>query len=129
MLTLLQISDLHFGPPYLPHVGNGLQHIAPTLHADAIVVSSDLTQRARPEQFLKASEFLDQLPSLPRLAVPGNHDVPLSRAWERISDPLSEYRRRIGTELDQVMELDGAVIVALNTTAPHRTITRGQLVK
>jgi 3',5'-cyclic AMP phosphodiesterase CpdA len=127
MLTLLQISDLHFGAPYLPRVGEALQRIAPALRADAIIVSGDLTQRARPEQFRQAREFIDQLPHLPRLAIPGNHDVPLYRVWERITDPLGEYRRHIGTDVDQVMELDDVVIVALNTTAPHRTITRGQV--
>ena len=127
MLTLLHISDLHFGPPYLPRVGDALQRIAPALQADAIIVSGDLTQRAKPEQFQRASEFIERLPHLPRLTIPGNHDVPLYRLWERIADPLGEYRRHIGTELDRVMELDGAVVIALNTTAPHRTIARGQV--
>ena len=127
MLTLLQISDLHFGTPYLPRVGAALQRIAPGLRADAIIVSGDLTQRARPEQFRQAREFIEQLPGLPWLAIPGNHDVPLYRIWERIADPLGAYRRHIGPDDDQVMELDDAVIVALNTTAPHRTIARGQI--
>ncbi len=127
MLTLLQVSDLHFGPPYLPRVGDALLRIAPSLRADAVIVSGDVTQRATPEQFRDARSFIDQLPRLPRLAIPGNHDVPLFRVWERLSDPLGEYRRHIGPDCDQVLELDGAVIVALNTTAPHRTIARGQV--
>ena len=65
MLTLLHISDLHFGPPYLPRVGDALLRIAPALGADAIVISGDLTQRARPEQFQRAREFIDDLPRLP----------------------------------------------------------------
>lgn len=127
MPTLLHISDLHFGPSYLPRVGDALLRIAPALRADAIIVSGDLTQRAKPEQFQQVREFIDLLPPLPRLAIPGNHDVPLYRFWERISDPLGEYRRHIGPDLDQVLQLDGAVVVALNTTAPYRTITRGQV--
>ena len=126
MLTLLQISDLHFGPHYLPEVGEALLRIAPALGADAIVIGGDLTQRARPEQFQRARAFIDRLPRLPRLVVPGNHDVPLYRIWERIADPLDQYRRHIGPE-DQVMELDGAILIALDTTAPHRTIIRGQI--
>ena len=127
MLTLLHISDLHFGPPYLSHVGEALQRIAPALHADAIVVSGDLTQRAKPQQFREAQTFLEGLPPLPRLAVPGNHDVPLYRVWERVSDPMREYRRHVSPELDQVMTIDGAVIVALDTTAPRRTLVRGRI--
>ena len=127
VLTLLQISDLHFGPPFIPRVGNALLRIAPTLEADAIIVSGDLTHRAKPEQFREARDFLERLPQLPRLSIPGNHDVPLYRAWERLSDPLGEYQRQISSRLDQVIRLDGAVIVALDTTAPHRTITRGRI--
>jgi 3',5'-cyclic AMP phosphodiesterase CpdA len=127
MLTILQISDLHFGPDYLRRVGDALVRIAPALHADAIVISGDLTQRATHEQFVQAREFLDRLPRLPRVTIPGNHDVPLYRIWERISNPMSQYHRHIGPELDQVMALDGAVLVALDTTAPHRTIVRGKI--
>ena len=71
---------------------------------------------------------MEQLPPLPRLVIPGNHDVPLYRVWERVSDPLGEYQRHIGTPGDEVVEIEGAVLVALNTTAPHRTVTRGQIV-
>lgn len=127
MLTLLQISDLHFGPSYLPRVGDALARIAPALGADALIVSGDLTQRAKPEQFRQAREYIDQLPPLPRMTIPGNHDVPLYRVWERVTEPMAQYHRHIGPELDQVMELDGVVIVGLNTTAPHRTIVRGKI--
>lgn len=127
MITLLHISDLHFGPHYLPRVGDALQRITPELGADAIVISGDLTQRAQPAQFQRARAFIDQLPRLPWLAIPGNHDIPLFRVWERLANPMGQYHRYIGSELDQVMTLEGATIVALNTTAPHRTITRGQI--
>lgn len=127
MLTVLHISDLHCGPPYLPRVADALLRIAPTLRADAIVISGDMTQRAKPEQFRQARELIDRLPRLPRLMIPGNHDVPLFRLWERISDPMGEYRRHFGPTLDQVVHFDGAVAVAVDTTSPHRTIVRGQI--
>ena len=44
MLTLLHISDLHFGPPFVPRVGQALLEIAPQLEPDAIEVSGDLSQ-------------------------------------------------------------------------------------
>lgn len=127
MLTLLHISDLHFGAPYLPRVGRALTRLAPTLGADAIVVSGDLTHRARPEQFREARQFIDRLPTVPTLLIPGNHDVPLYRIGERFMSPMAQYHRHISSELDQVMELDGTVIVGLDTTAPHRTVTRGKI--
>lgn len=94
---------------------------------DVIVVSGDMTQRAKPEQFRAAREFLDELPDVPRIEVPGNHDVPLYRAWERLMDPHRHYKAEIHSELNRVLEVEGALLVGLDTTAPHRTITRGKI--
>ncbi|HVS14015.1 MAG TPA: metallophosphoesterase family protein [Thermoanaerobaculia bacterium] len=127
MPTILHLSDLHFGPPFVPRVAEAFLRIAPTLSADAVVVSGDFTQRARPEQFAEARAFLDRLPDLPRIEVPGNHDVPLYRAWERVTDPLGHYKRWISPELDRVLEIPGAVLVGLDTTSPRRTVTRGKI--
>ncbi len=129
MRTILQVSDLHFGPPFVPEVGEALLRIAPTLEPDAIVVSGDLTQRATPEQFCQAREFLDRLPPVPRVVIPGNHDVPLYRIRERLFDPHGLFRKHITPELDQVLRLDGLVIVALDSTSPRRAITNGRLHK
>ena len=125
MLTLLHISDLHFGPPYLAEVGEALLRIAPRLEPDAIVVSGDLTQRARPEQFADAKAFLGRLPDVPRVVVPGNHDVPLYRVIERFVNPLGLYKQYISDSVDSVWRLDGAVLVGLDSTSPYRSITNG----
>jgi 3',5'-cyclic AMP phosphodiesterase CpdA len=127
MLTLLQISDLHFGPPYLPNVGDAVQRIASRLKPDVIVVSGDLTQRARPEQFQEAREFIDRLPDVPKVVIPGNHDVPLYRLAERLFNPLGLYKQFISDQLDRVWQFDGAVLVALNSTAPRRAISNGRI--
>ena len=127
MLTLLQISDLHFGPLYLPEVGEAVLRAAAEIHADVIVASGDFTQRAKPAQFAAARAFLDQLPPVPRIVVPGNHDIPLYRVHERLLTPYALYRRYISPELDSVLVLDDATIVALNTTAPLRKITDGRI--
>ena len=127
MLTLLQISDLHFGPPYLPEVGEAVLRIAPTLAPDAVVVCGDLTQRAKREQFVQARAFLDRLPPVPLVVVPGNHDVPLWRVLERWRDPHGLFRKYINDELDHVQRLDGAVLVALNSTAPRSAISNGRI--
>lgn len=127
MHTILHISDLHFGPPYVPRVGEALLQMLPSLNPDAIVVSGDLTQRATREQFQQARAFLDQFGPIPRLVIPGNHDVPLYRLAERLTNPLGLYQEHISTELDQVLTIDGAVIVGLDSTAPLRSITNGRL--
>lgn len=126
-LKILHISDLHFGPPYRPSVGEALLHTAGQMNPDVIVVSGDLTQRAKPEQFAAAAEFLARLPVAPRLIIPGNHDVPLYRVTERFLDPHGLYRKYISEELNPVLRVDGAVIVGLDTTSPYRNITNGRI--
>jgi 3',5'-cyclic AMP phosphodiesterase CpdA len=127
VLTLLHFSDLHFGPPYHPPVGESLLEFAAELQPDVIVASGDFTQRAREEQFAEARAFLDRLPAVPLVVTPGNHDVPLYRVAERLVSPFSLYRKYIHPELDSVTEVEGAVIVSLNSTAPRRAITNGRI--
>jgi 3',5'-cyclic AMP phosphodiesterase CpdA len=129
LLTLLHISDLHFGPPYLPEVGEAMLRLAPRLKPDVVVVSGDLTQRAKPEQFAAARDFLARLPDVPRVVVPGNHDVPLYRVVERLTNPLGLYRRYISEQTDRVWQFDGAVLVALDSTSPYRAISNGRIHK
>ncbi len=127
MIRLLHVSDLHFGPPYVPHIGEALLDRAPQLEPHAIVVSGDLTQRAKREQFAAAREFLDRLPAVPKVIVPGNHDVPLFRLVERWTRPHDLYRRCVSQPLNTVLTLDDAVIVGLDSTAPRSAITNGRL--
>ena len=54
MTSILHISDLHFGPPYVPEIGEDLLRSVAELEIDAIVVSGDFTQRAKPAQFAAA---------------------------------------------------------------------------
>ena len=75
MRILAHISDLHFGrldPAVLPALTRAIHEAKP----DVVVVSGDLTQRARRREFSAARRYLDGLPS-PQIVVPGNHDVPL----------------------------------------------------
>jgi 3',5'-cyclic AMP phosphodiesterase CpdA len=125
--TLLHISDLHFGPPYVPEVGESLLAFAHDLQPDLIVASGDFTQRAKREQFAAARAYLDRLPPVPLVVTPGNHDVPLYRIKERMIDPFGLYREYICPDLDTTLELPGIAVVALNSTAPRRAITNGRV--
>lgn len=127
MLTLLHISDLHFGPPYYPEVGEAVQRFAAELEPDAVVMSGDFTQRAREEQFRDAAAFMQTLPKVPTVVTPGNHDVPMYRVLERLFDPYRYYQQYILKELDTVTEVPGAVIVAINSTAPRQKLTNGRI--
>lgn len=127
MLTILHISDLHFGPPYLESVGEALLRFAAENASDIIVASGDFTQRAKREQFAAARVFLDCLPKSPLVVIPGNHDIPLYRVKERLLTPYALYQEYISADLEMVLRHPEAVIVALNTTAPLRAITNGRV--
>lgn len=127
LISILHVSDLHFGPPYHDEAGQSLLAFAHRLNPDCIVASGDFTQRAREEQFAAARAFLDQLPRVPTIVTPGNHDVPLYRGLERLLNPYRYYRRYISDTLDSVTEIPGAVIVSLNSTAPRTALTNGRI--
>ncbi|HIF34032.1 MAG TPA: 3',5'-cyclic-nucleotide phosphodiesterase [Planctomycetaceae bacterium] len=127
MLTVLHISDLHFGPPYREQIGEKLLELTPQLRPDVIVISGDFTQRAKDEQFREASEFIKRLPDVPQVVVPGNHDVPLYRVAERFRNPHGLYQQHIHPELNHVVTVDGAMFVALDSTAPRTAITNGRI--
>lgn len=126
-LRVLHISDLHFGPPFVPHVGEQILACADRLKPDVVVVSGDFTQRATVNQFRQAAEFVNRLPAVPRIVIPGNHDVPLDRPLERLLDPYRNYRQFIADELDSIVRVEGATFVGINSTNPFRAITNGRI--
>lgn len=126
-MKILHISDLHFGQPYHPEVGAALLRLAPSLEPDLVVASGDFTQRAKVEEYKQARALLDELPDAPQIVVPGNHDVPLYRIWERLTRPHANYREYISEDLETSHALDGVFVVALDTTSPRRTISRGRI--
>ncbi|MGH7590638.1 MAG: metallophosphoesterase family protein [Gemmatimonadales bacterium] len=113
-LTIVQISDLHFGRDADLDQVRALEALVPTLGADAVVLAGDLTQRARHGEFQRALAFVQQLErSTPTLVIPGNHDV----QWWRSILPFGrgkvrwrKYRRYFGDALAPVLDVPGAVI-------------------
>ncbi|MEO8857202.1 MAG: metallophosphoesterase, partial [Burkholderiaceae bacterium] len=103
--------------PLLAYVG----HSKP----DVVVVSGDLTQRARSAQFRQARGFLDRLPS-PQVVVPGNHDVPLYDALSRFTRPYRKYHKYISHDL-QPMHADSELVVLGVNTARALTIKGGRI--
>jgi 3',5'-cyclic AMP phosphodiesterase CpdA len=128
--TILHISDVHFGPPHLPRVAEGVHELAASARPDLVVVSGDLTQRAKPAQFREARAFVDRF-AAPTLVVPGNHDVPMYRAWERLLSPFGAYRRHFSRELEPVFRDEELLVVGVNTafqwTIDHGRVTRRHL--
>jgi 3',5'-cyclic AMP phosphodiesterase CpdA len=113
MRKLVHLSDLHFGktdPTVLEPLRRAVEKIAPHL----VVVSGDLTQRAKPRQFREAKAFLDTLPG-PQLVVPGNHDVPLFNVFQRLFTPLDKYKRFINADLEPEFIDDEIAVIGVNT--------------
>jgi 3',5'-cyclic AMP phosphodiesterase CpdA len=110
---IVHLSDLHFG-----HVDAAtLEPLRSRIHAlepDLVVVSGDLTQRAKPRQFREAKAFLDSLPQ-PQLVVPGNHDVPLFNVFQRLLTPLGKYKRIVTRDLAPEYIDDEIAVIGVNT--------------
>jgi len=113
MRTIAHISDLHFGrvdPALLEPLAQALADCAP----DLLVVSGDLTQRARSAQFRAAAAYLRTLP-VPQLVVPGNHDIPLYDVLRRFLSPLGRFRRYIGEVEFPYYRDDEIAVIGINT--------------
>lgn len=113
MRTIVHTSDLHF-PIVDPRVIATLAQTINTLAPDLVVISGDLTQRARRSQFKMAAAFIAELKP-PVLVVPGNHDVPMFNIPLRIFTPFAGYRRYIREDLEPVFEDPEIVVVGLNS--------------
>lgn len=124
MRSILHLSDLHFGRIDQPLL-DPLVRAAAAAKPDLVVVSGDLTQRARRGQFRAARAFLAQLP-MPQLVVPGNHDVPLYNVPARLAAPLAGYRRFIAEDTQPVFANGELVVVGLNS-ARSLSIAQGRL--
>ncbi len=119
MSVILQISDPHFGTER-PRVAEGLLALAEALVPDLIVVSGDVTQRARPAEFAAAAAFMARLPDCPRLVVPGNHDLPLFDLCSRLLSPYRGFRRCFGDTPAPLCMLPDLLVVGVDSTRRWR---------
>src|SRR3954469_3155841 len=113
MRTIVHLSDLHFGRVDATLL-EPLRRRVSALEPRVVVVSGDLTQRAKPEEFQAAKHYLDSLPA-EKIVVPGNHDVPLYNVFQRFVTPLSKYRRYISRDLEPAHIDDEIAVVGVNT--------------
>jgi 3',5'-cyclic AMP phosphodiesterase CpdA len=118
MRRIAHISDLHFGTEESAIADGLLADISGQL-CHLLVVSGDLTQRARSHQFIAARAYLDRIP-LPRIVVPGNHDIPLYNLFARFLQPLDGYRRHITADLTPTFHDAEVAVAGVNTSRPDR---------
>jgi 3',5'-cyclic AMP phosphodiesterase CpdA len=124
MRVLLHLSDLHFGRVD-PATLDPLAAAAETIHPDLVIVSGDLTQRARRGEFRAARDFLARLPK-PQIVVPGNHDVPLYNLLFRFVRPLEGYQRYITDDLEPYYHDEEIAVIGINT-ARSLTLKGGRI--
>ncbi len=127
-MRIAHVSDIHFGKILLPGIVGHLIDDVNREGVDLVVLSGDLTQRARRWQFEAARELIDAFES-PTLAVPGNHDV---HAWwrphARILRPLERFHHYITPELNPSFSMDGVAVLGINS-AHGRTIMGGLIAR
>ncbi|AVI58301.1 metallophosphoesterase [Paracoccus yeei] len=116
MTRLVHLSDLHFGfdrtaliEPLLDRVNRA--------GADLVVVTGDLTHRARSAQFAQAAAFLRRI-EVPLIAVPGNHDIPLYKLADRMMKPYRRYRRIIAQNMEPVGHVGQVRVQGINSVDP-----------
>lgn len=126
-MLIAQISDLHIRKPgnkayrivdtsaFLPPVIATLNRFAPAL--DLVVLTGDLTDFGRPEEYAQLRELLQTL-HMPFILLPGNHDESqqLARAF-----PDHAYLQGLGEHLDYSFDAGELRIVALDTSVPRQS--------
>jgi 3',5'-cyclic AMP phosphodiesterase CpdA len=121
MTTIVQLSDPHFGAER-PAVVEALIDWVRAQAPDLLVVSGDVTQRARRVQFEAARAFIGRLGVARMLVIPGNHDVPLFDPVARLLQPYANFRRAFGDELEPCHESDRLLVLTLRTTRRWRHV-------
>lgn len=118
-VRVLHVSDIHCGRPFvLAHVEAALA-MATASRWNAIVISGDLSQRARTEEFVAARAIMDRFRAIaPTLVVPGNHDAAWWHAPFGYGDYArvhAGYRAHISDILEPTVQVPGVTLVGLNS--------------
>ena len=119
-VQLLHVSDLHFGGLADLEQVEALEQIIPDLRPDAVVITGDLTQRARHGEFQRARALVQAATrTAPVHVMPGNHDI---RWWTRPLIPFAraplyaKYSRYFGADLAPTLALPNAILVGVLTS-------------
>lgn len=112
MIRLFHVSDVHFGREDVAAV-NWFKELVHAERPDAVIMTGDLTMRARRQEFLKGAAWLQSL-GVPVTVEVGNHDLPYS-----FSRFLRPYHRYLAVErmIEKPLDLPGVAIVPMVTTA------------
>ncbi len=118
MSCVLQISDLHFGTERA-EVMDALDVLVARERPDLLLVTGDITQRARATQFAAAKAFIARL-GRPALVLAGNHDIPLFNVFARMFWPYRGFTRAFGNDREPTFECSGLRVIGIDSTSPRR---------
>jgi 3',5'-cyclic AMP phosphodiesterase CpdA len=121
LLRIAHLSDSHFGT-ILPGVREGLRATLQEIKPDLILLTGDITQRARASQFIEAHEFVESLKPVPVICVPGNHDIPLFNIFGRLLDPYRGFRKYFKYRLEKDYIQGDVVVTGLNSASRWRHV-------
>ena len=114
MIRLFHVSDVHFGREDKAAIA-WFDGLVAAEQPDAVVMTGDLTMRAKRAEFAAGLDWLKALGRPVTLEV-GNHDLPYFNMVERIFRPYGRYDK-IEREIERPLDLPGVTIVPLKTTA------------
>lgn len=111
-ITLFHLSDVHFG---LEDVGAlaWVEGLIAEHQPDAVVITGDLTMRARPAEFAAATRWI-RAQRVPVMLEPGNHDLPGYHLPSRYLAPLARFAA-FRAAVERRIDLPGLALVGLNT--------------
>jgi 3',5'-cyclic AMP phosphodiesterase CpdA len=113
-VRIFHLSDIHFGLEDTDALDWARQCIARE-QPDAVVISGDLTMRARHREYSAATAWIAALDAPVTVSI-GNHDMPYFNFAERLLAPYRRYRA-IAAMIEQKVDLPGLAIIPLKTTA------------
>ena len=114
MTRLFHISDLHFGLED-PAALAWFAHIVKSEQPDAVLITGDLTMRARAHEFAAACDWIESL-AVPVTVEVGNHDLPYFNPIARFFYPYRRIRR-IERLVERELAMPGVSVIPLKTTA------------
>ena len=111
-VRLIHFTDIHFGAVNMQAVeaATAFAHAAPH---DLLVISGDVTQTGRPQEFEACAAWMRTLP--PHVVCPGNHDTAYYNVFLRVVAPWARYRRWIGPTEEVEHRSPGLSVRTVNT--------------
>jgi 3',5'-cyclic AMP phosphodiesterase CpdA len=114
MIRLFHVSDVHFGREDREAIA-WFDAVVHDEQPDAIVMTGDLTMRARAREFAAAAEWLEGL-KRPVTVEVGNHDLPYFNPFARLFTPYRRYKK-LESAIEKTLDIRGVTVVPMKTTA------------